>query len=130
MINTYFIIILIGIIASLFSGNQQTEIDSNYYLNNFLVNTSKLNIYSNNITDIYLNNQNISKYYLNITNVPNFSNIIQESNLNITLDYNLDPKIFNNNTILLFIILGFFYIFIIFNDKTTNYNIIYKHNNK
>jgi hypothetical protein len=94
MINTYIIIILIGIIANLFSGNKQVEVNSNYYLDNFLNNTTRLEIYSNNLTDIYLNNQNVSQYYLNITNLPQFSNIIKESKYNITLS--TSPVFFND----------------------------------
>ena len=130
MINTYIIIILIGIIANLFSGNKQVEVNSNYYLDNFLNNTTRLEIYSNNLTDIYLNNQNVSQYYLNITNLPQFSNIIKESKYNITLNYNLEPKTNNSSYFILFVICCFFFIIKYLRNLDNDYQIVYKTDKK
>lgn len=131
MINTYIIVILIGIIANLLSGNKQLEVNSNYYLDNFLDNTTRLEIFSNNLTDIYLNNQNFSQYYLNITNLPKFSNIIKESKYNITLNYNLDPKTSNSNfSLILLISFGIFFLFKYLRNLDNDYKIVYKTDKK
>ena len=58
MINNFLILILISGIISLINQNDIIEVSPKYYTDNFLSNTSRIDIYSNNLTDIYLNNEN------------------------------------------------------------------------
>ena len=130
MINNYVSIIFIVILASLLFPEKGIEINTNYYLDNFLENTSKLEVYNNNITDIFLNNESSSKYYLNITDLPNFSNIIQESEYNITLNYKLDRRNSDSGIVYLLMFIGFIYMFKYFSNNNPKYNMIYKKNKK
>ena len=108
MINTYLIIILFAAIISLFNSDKSTQVYPNYFIDNFLSNTTKLEVYGNNITDIYLNNQNISKYYTNITNYPNFNQVIKDSEYDIQLIYKIDNKESQFNYAILVILIAFF----------------------
>ena len=125
MINNFLILILISGIISLINQNDIIEVSPKYYTDNFLSNTSRIDIYSNNLTDIYLNNESSSNYYLNISKCPEFENIITNSKYNIPINYKIKKKQKNSSVIFLILIFGFIYIIRYLRGMDSKYQIIH-----
>ncbi len=101
---------------------QSTEVTPDYFLDNFLKNTSRLDIYSNNLTDIYLINQTTSNHFINITDSPKFEYKVKRSREKIEINHLLEKKTQNNW--MSFIILGIIgYAFIHINNKNSSKHI-------
>ena len=111
----YFIGFLIGL---LFSSQNYSEVSSDNFKNNFLVNTTKVKVYNNNITDIYLNNSTSTNYFLNLSKSGSIIDTVKKNNIKVEYSLNnrkIDTKFINY----IFIILLLYLIFIRI-DKNNN----------
>lgn len=111
----YFIGFLIGL---LFSSQNYSEVSSDNFKNNFLVNTTKVKVYNNNITDIYLNNLTSTNYFLNLSKSGSIIDTVKKNNIKVEYSLNnrkVDTKFINY----IFIILLLYLIFIRI-DKNNN----------
>ena len=101
----YFIGFLIGL---LFTSQNYSEVSSDNFKNNFLVNTTKVKVYNNNITDIYLNNSTSTNYFLNISKSGSIIDIVKKNNIKVEYSLNnrkVETKIINYIFIILLLCL-------------------------
>lgn len=121
----YFIGFLIGL---LFSSQTYSEVSSDYFINNFLLNTTKVKVYNNNITDIYLNNSTSTKFFLNLSKSDSIIKKIKKNN--VIIEYSLDSRKVNNNIINhIFIIILLYLIMKRINKKNNRTSSIYSTKN-
>ena len=126
MYNQYLSYLLIPILIILFNFDNSREVSSKYFIDNFLENTTQIDFYSNNISDIYLNNQTRSLYHINLTKSPEFYKIISESSCNFKINKKLEPRTnYNGFIILLLILIGYFILIKHIRQKSAEYQIIY-----
>ena len=121
----YFIGFLIGL---LFTSQNYSEVSSDNFKNNFLVNTTKVKVYNNNITDIYLNNSTSTNYFLNLSKSGSIIDIVKKNNIKVEYSLNnrkVDTKFINY----LFIILLLYLIFIRIDKNNNRTKSIYSNKN-
>ncbi len=126
----YYLIILIGIAVSFSNFFSMTEISPKYYTDNFLDNTTRVDIYSNNLTDVYLNNETKPNYFVNISKLSNFEEIVSAPEHNITVNHKLDKKSNNISFVLLAMIFGLIFLMKHLNHGNSGFTIIHANDKK
>lgn len=121
----YFIGFLIGL---LFSSQNYSEVSSDNFKNNFLVNTTKVKVYNNNITDIYLNNSTSTNYFLNLSKSGLIMDEFKKNNIKVEYSLN-NRKVESKITNYIFIILLLYLLMIRINKNNNRTKSIYSNKN-
>lgn len=74
--NKFTSILLIGLLAYLYTQYTMVQISEKLFINDYFDNTTKIHIYNQKTAHLFLNNKTIANYFVSIQNITHFDNLL------------------------------------------------------